>query len=398
MNDGRHDDVAATVVRFGVFVAVLICVLGVFVGSTTAQSVEVSDIEDLRDVSDALDGDYVLVEDIDASEESIEPIGDDDARFTGSFDGDGNVIAGLTVNGTDEEFAGLFGYVGSGGTVENVGLENVEVTGGDSTGGLVGRNGGTVRRSHVTGTVEGGNNVGGVVGRNVGEVSMSYANADVTGRERVGGLVGRNVGSISESYAIGTAVGNSDVGGAVGNNAGDLTDSYARVNVDTSTRNSGGLVGSNIGGTVRRTYSAGNVGTATSSGGFVGRNTGEITDSYWDLETAGQASSNGGVALSTEEMTGSDALRSMDSLGFDDTWETDSDGYPVLAWEVHGYDRQPDMFLPPMEDGEEDEEENETEEEETQEDYQPPGQPGFGVTAALVALIAGGALVRGKVA
>ena len=398
MSDGRRGDGYSLTVRVGVFAFVLVCIVGISVGSATAQeTVEVSNVEDLSDVSDALDGNYVLTEDIDGSgAEEFEPIGDDDTHFTGTFDGDGNVISGLTVNTTDEEFAGLFGYVGSEGTVENVDLENVEVTGNGEVGGLVGYNDGVVRRSHVTGTVEGRENVGGLVGRNVGDIRESYANVDVIGDDNVGGIAGRNVGDIRESYAKGTAGDNEDIGGAVGSNTGRIVNSYADVNVE-GTSNIGGLVGSNIGGTVRRTYSAGEVGTATSSGGFVGHSTGEITGSYWDSETAGQASSVSGIALTTDEMTGSAAIRNMDSLNFEGVWETDSDGYPVLAWEVHGYGNngQSDIFLP-TDGGEEVEEvnENETEGDEQQEDYQPPGQPGFGLFVAVVALIGGAAMRR----
>jgi len=381
-----------------VFAVVLVCIVGVSVGSATAQeTVEVSNIEDLRGVSDALGGNYVLTEDIDGSgAEGFEPIGNEEERFTGTFDGDGHVISGLTVNRTDEEYVGLFGYVGSEGTVQKLGLENVEVHGGDEVGGLAGRNEGVVRRSHVTGTVEGNDNVGGLVGRNVGDITQSYANVDVTGKDNVGGIAGRSVGSITKSYAKGTATGEEDVGGAVGSNTGEVANSYARVNVEGSLT-VGGLIGSNIGGTVRRTYTTGDVSTAMSSGGFVGRNTGEITGSYWNPEAAGQAGSDGGIALTTDGMTGSAAIRNMDAFNFGEMWENDDNGYPVLAWEVHGYgnNRQSDMFLPT--DGGEGEDEvgvNQTEDDEQQDDYQPPGQPGFGVFVALVALIGGAVMKR----
>lgn len=389
--NGDRNKARVLIVRGAVLAVVFVCLVMATAGTVTAQdTVDVADVEDLQAVSDAVDGEYVLVDDIDASGVDFEPIGDDEERFTGTFDGDGHVITGLTVNRPDEEHVGMFGYVGSEGTVTEVGLEDVEVTGGDSTGGLVGRNGGTVSRSHTTGAVEGGNNVGGLVGRNVGDIDESYTTAEVNGEDRVGGLVGRNVGDVDESYAAGTATGNSDVGGVVGSNAGEITDSYSQTEVE-GTSNVGGVVGSNVGGTVLGTYTAGKVGTAPASGGLVGRNTADIAESYWDTDATGQASSDAGTELTTEQMTGSDVLVYMDALSFEETWEH-TDGYPALAWEIHGYETESEMSLPPVETGDDDDTDEETD------DYEPPGEglPGFTVVAALVAVLAGAALVRSR--
>jgi len=91
---------------------------------------------------------------------------------------------------------GLFGYVGSGGVVKNMGLENVNVVGGWDVGGLVGQNYyGTVSNCYSTGSVSGGyDRVGGLVGQNYyGTVSNCYSTGSVSGGyDRVGGLVGYN--------------------------------------------------------------------------------------------------------------------------------------------------------------------------------------------------------------
>jgi len=249
-------ETAGRVAGATILATVLLCVTvfsGLAVGNVAAQdagalTVELSDVEDLTEVT--VDGNYVLVDDIDASGlDDFEPIGDGEEGFVGNFDGDGNTVTGLTIERSETEYVGMFGYVGSGGTVENVGLEDAEVRGGDNTGGLVGRNGGEVRRSHVTETVVGGDNTGGLVGRNVGEITESYATADVEGGDRVGGLVGRNVGDVTKSYASGSAEGSSDVGGAVGSNAGEVSDVYATTEVEGD-MTVGGLVASNIGGEI----------------------------------------------------------------------------------------------------------------------------------------------------
>ena len=381
---------------FGTLIFVALVCAGFSVGVASAQGqTEVSEPGDLTEVS--VDGNYVLVSDINASGlEGFEPIGDEEEPFTGTFEGDGNVISGLTVNRSDEEQVGLFGYVGSDGTVTNVGLKDVEVTGGDSTGGLVGRNEGEVSRSHVMGSVEGNDNVGGLVGRNVGSVSESYASAEVVGRDRVGGIVGRNVGSVSESYATGSAEGVSAVGGAVGNNVGELTDAYAITDVEGQ-RKIGGLVGDDLGGTIERTYAAGTVGSAMGAGGLIGvRNSNTVVDdSYWDEGSLGEESS-GGEALSTDEMTGVGAEDNMNfDFNIDEVWETRDGDHPALSWQVHGYDEgMEEVVGDETQDNRQDEQQNETDEED--DEYEPPGEglPGFGAVVALVALVVCGAFLR----
>ncbi len=134
-------------------------------------------------------GRYKLMVDIDASE----TIGWDGGKgfkplvFIGSFDGNGHVIRNLYINRVGEyyyveyDYVGLFGYVGSGGEVRNLGLENVQVVGGDYVGGLVGRNGGTVSQCYSAGRVSGGWGVGGLVGENSGTVSQCYSAGRVVG-------------------------------------------------------------------------------------------------------------------------------------------------------------------------------------------------------------------------
>ena len=68
-----------------------------------------------------------LDKDIDLTGTTWTPIGTTyNNSYTGTFDGGGNTITGLTVTGSDE-YAGLFGYIGSGGTVKNVVLKDVQI-------------------------------------------------------------------------------------------------------------------------------------------------------------------------------------------------------------------------------------------------------------------------------
>ena len=160
-----------------------------------------------------------------------EPIGIETNGFTAIFKGNGHTISNLFIERSSTSYVGLFGHVGgSSAELRNIGLLDVEVTGDDYVGGLVGNNGGDISGSYATGSVMGtGEHVGGLVGRNFrGTVLDSYATGAVTGNSIVGGLVGENNGGdISGSYATGAVTGVSDVGGLVGiNEAGTVTASY----------------------------------------------------------------------------------------------------------------------------------------------------------------------------
>ncbi|MDR2579256.1 MAG: hypothetical protein LBC70_10710 [Chitinispirillales bacterium] len=147
------------------------------------------------------------------------------SQFTGVFDGAGHTIAGLYINRTGY-YAGLFGYIGTGGEVKNLGMTGVDITVtgasayGDYVGGLAGASAGTIDNCYVTGKVSGAhNNVGGLVGNNLGgTIRNSYSAANVSGLDHVGGLVGQqNGGKVENCYATGavTAAG-SGAGGLVG--------------------------------------------------------------------------------------------------------------------------------------------------------------------------------------
>jgi hypothetical protein len=181
--------------------------------------------------------------------ESWQPIGTQGDLFTGTFDGQGHEIRDLFINRPDEMYVGvgLFGVVGEGGIVQNIGVVNANVTAG-LVGGLVGTSVGTVSNSYSTGSVAGEYGVGGLVGANAGNVSYCYSTGSVTGTGAVGGLVGFNdYGTVSNSYSTGSVTGeNYAVGGLVGQNAygGTVSNSYSTGSV-TGGERVGGLVGVN---------------------------------------------------------------------------------------------------------------------------------------------------------
>ena len=213
---------------------------------------------------------------------SWNPIGGDDpvdtptpsTAYTATFDGNGKALFGLRISKRDRQFVGLFGALGSGATVRNVGLVNVHVAGRATVGALVGRNAGTVHQAYVTGTVAGNAHVGGLVGSNAGTIESSYTTASVSGVSagtdsvRVAGLVGLNRGLVRNTYAEGSVSGHGHAAGLVGWNDG-------------------------TNGHISNSYARGSVSGTALTGGLVGWQTAEITASYWDTQTSGQAEGAG---------------------------------------------------------------------------------------------------------
>ena len=211
--------------------------------------------------------------DIDLTGKDWTPIGTDyDNSYKGTFDGGGHTITGLTFT-TNDEYAGLFGWLNRAGTVKNVVMEGVQITSnqiyGGSIGGVVGYSWGTIENCSVSGSVSGTVYVGGVVGAQIG-------------------------GSITGCSSSATVKGTVDVGGVAGqtNSSATLTACYATGNVTIEinpTKNiaGGSLVGMNAGSSLLACYATGNVTSTGSStgkvhiGGFLGNNYTTVTACYW---------------------------------------------------------------------------------------------------------------------
>lgn len=250
-----------------------------------------------------------LTENINLTDMEWTPIGTNyNNAYTGIFDGNGKTITGLTVTGSDQ-YAGLFGRIGSGGTVKNVVLEGVQITSDNSlgsVGGVAGYSYGNIEYCSVSGSVSvsGISDVGGVVGYQVGgSITGCSSSATVKGTQRAGGVAGAtNSGAIlTACYATGsvTLVSNNDIGtyfagGVVGSNGGSCIQAcYAWGSVTGSGSGTiyvGGVTGTNDVGTLTACYHAkGTVkGSDGATGGVAGRNfkdsmlgSGIITACYW---------------------------------------------------------------------------------------------------------------------
>ena len=154
-----------------------------------------------------------LTDDINLTGKEWTPIGDYDNRYTGTFDGGNHTITGLTINQYGN-YVGMIDFLDSGGTVQNLTLENVNITGGDIVGSVVGDNYGTVTACTASGNVSGTSRIGGVVGYNNGTVTACYhASGNVSGTSNVGGVVGYNIsGTLTACYWSGLP--DNDNGGA----------------------------------------------------------------------------------------------------------------------------------------------------------------------------------------
>ncbi|AEC02471.1 fimbrillin family protein [Parasphaerochaeta coccoides] len=208
--------------------------------------------------------------------------------FSGTLDGNGYAIDGVTVTGPGNaatgDKLGFFKTITSGAVVKNIGLTNVSVTGRDNLGGLAGvNNNGTITNCYVSGAISGEDVIGGIIGQNNGTItgSTSYVRIKATGNSS-GGVAGQHLsGVIENSSAIVTLNGSDIVGGLVGKNSASITGSSAAGTVSGG-QYVGGLVGQNDSGkTISNSYVRMSSVTGTSShvGGFVGRNQGTVTNS-----------------------------------------------------------------------------------------------------------------------
>ena len=238
-------------------------------------SYTVTSADGLMNVAELVNGgktdiNITLDKNIDLTGKDWTPIGTSfDNSYTGTFDGGGHTITGLTIT-TKDQFVGLFGYLNRAGTVKNVVMEGIQITSNHmfgNTGGVAGFSWGTIENCSVSGSVSGTKCVGGVVGaQKAGSITGCSSSATVKGTVDVGGVAGEKWGSMTACYATGNVT----------------------LEIDSPKNLSGGgLVGFNGGSSVLACYATGNVtSTGSSTGkvhisGFLGNNYTTVTACYW---------------------------------------------------------------------------------------------------------------------
>ena len=271
--------------------------------------------------------------------------------FTGYVEGEYDTIQSLYIDRPGTDNVGLFGYVGSGSTIQDVVLNDASILGNNNVGGIAGTNFGTLQNDqnnndqqvygdivvedvnlNNTSISGNGNDVGGIVGDNFGQVTgssnSSYGGASVTGSgfdvggiagvnesggtlsedtnsgtvqgaeesDGIGGIVGSNYGTVTQSINTGN-VGSgveTNVGGIAGNNYNQVDDSYSgggsQSGYISGAGNVGGLVGGNqFGGVLEASYSTSTVsGDGFSTGAVVGANGASVQHVYWDTDATGE--------------------------------------------------------------------------------------------------------------
>lgn len=272
--------------------------------------VDIKTVDDLLKLANATDAEtlgknYRLKDDLDLTGTPFSGIGSAANPFTGMFDGQGSTISNVTINAPDGVNVGFFNAI-KGATIRDLKLVNVQITGKENVGGLVGNAqvqldsndlsknvANLIGGCSVSGKVTGEKNVGGLVGLNGGEtdqhtlfsiasaIDKSTANVEVSGTEMTGGLVGRNNGTITKSSSGDTVKGTTTTGGLVGDSSGDIYDSHTSCTVAGSSH-TGGFVGSSD-GAVKDCYSIGDVSGTDYTGGFAG-----VISRAEDVVSAGQ--------------------------------------------------------------------------------------------------------------
>ena len=293
---------------------------------------------------------FVLDSDLDLSDFDFPRIGVcNGTAFTGTFNGGNHTISNLTMDKDNmSAFSlGMFGYIGTSGTVHNLNLQNITVKGGwlaENVGMLAGFNQGTVADCSVNGNVScwtSGMDIGGLAGNNSGSIVRSCSTGNVSGESynrELGGLVGHNSGSINNCFSKADVfAGSESLGGLVGANCygGEISDCYAGGSISGG-QYVGGLVGLNsYDSEVFNCYATGSVTGGSYLGGLIGSGwdwVNSLANCYLLAESDGGGPDNGiGFSLTDEQMKQRASFADWD---FDNIWKIcEGKDYPHLQWE-----------------------------------------------------------------
>ncbi len=278
---------------------------GPFAGGdgTSTSPYRIETVQQLQQMAEYPTGCFQLAADIDLAGVEWQPVGDYLTPFEGVLDGDGHTISNLTLALDGQDMVGLFGRIGVGGQVENLMLENVNVSGQDNVGALAGMNGGSIEYCSLSGdnTISGRKAVGGLVGDNwTGRIEGCVADADVTANTKGGVLAGDSSDSkaIASSAAFGSVTGSQLVGGITGSSAySSVTSCYAVVQVNGQ---GGGAVGE--------------VQPQT------------IEDVYYAQDVAGQTDTGKGEPMQSADMKTPEFVQDLNRSG---NWQAREGDYPV---------------------------------------------------------------------
>ncbi len=293
----------------------------------------ISDAAGLAAMGNDLAGEYELTADIELSGEWA-PIGNSDAPFTGTFDGKGHTIKGLTYT-TNGNWIGLFGAAT--GTIKNVRIVDANIYGNEHVGIAVGRvfGGGVVDNVFTAGYVSGRDHTGGIAGdagdtEQEATVSNCLSAAYVYSREyQAGGIVGWSKGTVTISNNI--FIGEAYVGayGGCGGIVGFVEDGTTTVknNVNAARKITGLIEGRNAYGIVGNTYNDNSIlissdNLTSDATVIINRNDGSVVD-----QSSMPVEYNGIITPAADLKKAS----TYESLSFGAAWNLNTGNYPVLA-------------------------------------------------------------------
>ncbi len=316
----------------------------------------------LQEMKESLTSYYEVQNDIDCSDsinwnygKGFEPVGTSGSSFTGTLNGRNYTVSGLHINRSSTDYVGLIGHSSGGSDIYDLLVTDVNISGGDATGGVVGQVNANITHVFSNGSVTGLLYVGGITGYTVeGSIERCSSGANVNGSARVGGLIGYNSGTnVSDSKSSGNVnVGGDDAGGLVGYSIrGNITDCFATGDI-SGNQDVGGLLGYASMLIVSNSFSTGNsVGGGLFIGSLVGYNSGStILNSYWNNH-AGNPSScyDGGDTGCTAIQDEADYFKHdvypdyapMASWDFSSKWQEMQNDFP----ELRGFGPAPEEYV-----------------------------------------------------
>lgn len=202
-------------------------------------------------------------------------------NFSGTLDGNGFLIEGLTINRKFAYNSALFETIAAEAVVKNLGLINVQIDVSGNAASLASTNRGTVSGVFATGSIKAGSSAAGLVTVNIGSIRNSYTSSRVEGSSWVGGMV-----AVSRS--------------------GQITNSYSH----------GAVKGLDM----------------WTTRGFVASGAGNATGCFWDVISSGDDRSAGDRGKTTEELLQRATFEEWD-FGPDGWAIDDGASYPYLYWQ-----------------------------------------------------------------
>lgn len=238
----------------------------------------------------------------------IEPIGNSELRFAGTFDGNGHTVKGLSYRDYAYDYCGLFGCIDLYGSVKNLTIDSLRISSmGYVVGGITGKNYGIIDGCRVTRAIisaTAGYQIGGISGQGEGKISNCSFSGDITALGYMGGIVGKtnadliNCHAKGNLYMTGSAVFVGGIAGYITGIVGEnerrslkLTDSYFSGIIQASNNqvSLGGIAGMAALTEIARCFSVSRLVNLSSVSSYLGGLAGSVYESQiHDCYVAGQ--------------------------------------------------------------------------------------------------------------